>query len=1329
MKPFEQELKIIAIIILAFFVQSIKTFSQEKAGPLPVYEETLDLNKIYQQGGITLLGEDDDIRVFSSSNHQTENSIAINPVNPNNIFISTNGRNVYNGGQYVTTHQTWFYTTDGGINWSGSEDNPNEILSGGDPVALFDYNGHAFYVTLGNPSGISVLKSTDGGATWGSTVNADPLNSTGDDKEHAVADISGTYPQNIYVAWTDFNATNDAVVLTRSTDGGSYFGNSRITIYSGSDMGQGTNIAIGPNGEVYVAFANYTNGNLPESGIRFTKSTDGGSSFSTANVAFTISGIRTSTYVVAAFNNTGVNSFPSMEVDRSNGSRRGWIYIVYADRNTGDADIYLRRSTNGGTNWSNAIRVNSDQVSNGKQQWFPSIDVDQVTGKIYVSYYNMDSTGYLTSRYVAVSENGGDTFVCRRISDVRFTPVALGSGYRDGYMGDYYETAVYNSRLYATWSDNREGNFQAYISPYGGVTVHQFLADGTTETGSVGNWNGSQFDDYPVPVTFDFSTGSSPVLRGAQSITSNQKYNEWDYDNDVNNHRSFLIVPGLTVLTSQFAPSYSGVTIKNVLEGTTINGGNVEFKDPWFIDYQDPSYGNQKRNRGMSAPFIPRSSPFYPNYSTSYSGNTYKGVFLDQDYNIPGNPYYSVQAISPQDINLGGSIGTRRFWFQKWDGTNVQFEDNDAVETGVVFTDEDAEAQAIFKGHLLSNETNGLSSNSQRKLVRDNSGKYHAVYTSLDRVWYTHSNTTNFDGSWTDDEALFEGYETTNPSIDVSGDDIAIVFEVTDGQDAVIYLWESPGQYTEVGTIDLNYYGNAYPVVSRTPRQIFIVYKPSATEPLKYRRYYYYGGQWNHYDANLPHSTSSSKNPTIYGYKLYDDVRIAWQEGNTKIKYLNLHWHNQIMDEADYREPSSGDGYTYNYSPSIISASDGARIVWVGKRSGGGGPSKVNNGQGIDVIGNEYRVVFKSPTYYRFWMFGSDVNSPNFNKSDNHTGYVFGWSEPSGGSYVNKFADQTLSTIKTIPDVHGRDIQISNGPGKSYMYSIILNTNQSPYDLEKSQSFGSIQKVNAGLVISSGREGVVYKGDSQFYFTIGDVMVNKKHINFVEIPDTLAIDSKEVLNDCLVTEPFRLNDNSNFTYGVLYGTTDSSATVSSLNDDDLINFKVELINASSGDLIGTFDNVTYTKENIFQYNNISYQVNTNGIGSRTVKLRLYVDDNLQANYSLSTKYAEDNLIPKSHKKEIRYQGLSAVESYDLAQNYPNPFNPSTTIKYQIPEDGMVTLKIYDILGREIKTLVNEQKSIGRYEVKFDASDLTTGVYIYRLKVNDFVSVKKMILVK
>jgi hypothetical protein len=86
-------------------------------------------------------------------------------------------------------------------------------------------------------------------------------------------------------------------------------------------------------------------------------------------------------------------------------------------------------------------------------------------------------------------------------------------------------------------------------------------------------------------------------------------------------------------------------------------------------------------------------------------------------------------------------------------------------------------------------------------------------------------------------------------------------------------------------------------------------------------------------------------------------------------------------------------------------------------------------------------------------------------------------------------------------------------------------------------------------------------------------------------------------------------------------------------------------------------------------------------------------------------------------------------AYSLSQNYPNPFNPSTVIKYQILEDGIVTMKIYDILGNEIKNIVNEHKPAGNYEVSFDASDLASGVYIYRINVNDFNSLKKMILVK
>jgi tetratricopeptide (TPR) repeat protein len=87
------------------------------------------------------------------------------------------------------------------------------------------------------------------------------------------------------------------------------------------------------------------------------------------------------------------------------------------------------------------------------------------------------------------------------------------------------------------------------------------------------------------------------------------------------------------------------------------------------------------------------------------------------------------------------------------------------------------------------------------------------------------------------------------------------------------------------------------------------------------------------------------------------------------------------------------------------------------------------------------------------------------------------------------------------------------------------------------------------------------------------------------------------------------------------------------------------------------------------------------------------------------------------------------DKYELSQNYPNPFNPTTNIKYGIPKQGMVTIKIYDLLGREIKTLVNEIKNAGSYIVTFNGSEFASGVYFYRIQTKDFVQVKRMVLIK
>ena len=106
--------------------------------------------------------------------------------------------------------------------------------------------------------------------------------------------------------------------------------------------------------------------------------------------------------------------------------------------------------------------------------------------------------------------------------------------------------------------------------------------------------------------------------------------------------------------------------------------------------------------------------------------------------------------------------------------------------------------------------------------------------------------------------------------------------------------------------------------------------------------------------------------------------------------------------------------------------------------------------------------------------------------------------------------------------------------------------------------------------------------------------------------------------------------------------------------------------------------------------------------------------NLPPAISKIKKSSKNNLIP---------------DKFELLQNYPNPFNPVTNIKFGIPKDVQVSLKIYDILGREVKTLINEYKQAGYYIISFDASSLSSGIYFYRIKASNYTDTKKMMVVK
>jgi hypothetical protein len=526
---------------------------------------------------------------------------------------------------------------------------------------------------------------------------------------------------------------------------------------------------------------------------------------------------------------------------------------------------------------------------------------------------------------------------------------------------------------------------------------------------------------------------------------------------------------------------------------------------------------------------------------------------------------------------------------------------------------------------------------------------------------------------------------------------------------------------------------DAMPVIAWEHYVLVVWREPSAL-------YYNYGEmnfnfpEWYDFDWIGATVNTNASSPTLADdndNQYWPVYHLAWQEGTSSIKYCTLtqDYYSNTINISSILTPSNNCGYTQYYSPSIIvMETDGiARLCWVGYRY-----ICPNQETDIDCIGYpQYKVIFRGlNNFTRHWEFGNDVSGPNINRKDwNYTDpyYAFGWYETQG---ENKFADNTLSTVRTLNTV-GQSVQISNGEDKNSMYGMLFDYSSSPYYFQTSNNLGSFYSLGKeqSNVFISGREGIVSVDSASFYFAFGDIIVDGQPLDFVEIADTVQINNLSVLNEYLISEPINASDNCSFVYSVQYGINDSLSAASAMIENRYINFKVQLVDANTGEIIGEYDDVTYNSENVYDYGNVSYQVNTQGIGNRIVRLKLIVYNNFASDFSLAKIYADGSVLGKANVKQINFNENKPVTSYALSQNYPNPFNPNTTIKFEIPEDGLVTLKIYDVLGAEVATLVNEEKSVGRYEVNFNASSLASGVYLYRIQVNDFVNIKKMILMK
>ncbi len=448
-------------------------------------------------------------RIYPSTITQTEPVVTVSPTDKNQMFVSAVTIDVSTGFK----SEGIYFSEDGGLTWTGNDVCTGASIynHGGDPGVAITNTGRFILTHIGLQfPGMFSNYSDDKGATWSSnhTISNNPV----EDKGTLEIDNSAqsTYQNRLYLAYVDY--VNTAVQISVSADNGDSWSQPAQVNPNPSTRSTGPSIATGPDGTVYLCWAGITSSSdTHEDYIGFAHSSSGGQTWEFTQNIIDINGI---TGLLPEKDNIRVNSIPQMVMDRSGGTRDGWLYIVTTEKNHApagsDPDIILYRSADKGETWSAGIRVNQDALNNGKIQYFPHLEVDD-TGRLNMIFYDdRNTTSDSASVFISTSSDGGDNWNEFELKNSTFKPYGIVGG-ASNYQGDHIALISTDNNLNIFWMADYSGIYQVWSAIIDKTVV------GTEDATESAPYDFTLSQNYPNP--FNPSTQITYTLGQSSFVT------------------------------------------------------------------------------------------------------------------------------------------------------------------------------------------------------------------------------------------------------------------------------------------------------------------------------------------------------------------------------------------------------------------------------------------------------------------------------------------------------------------------------------------------------------------------------------------------------------------------------------------------------------------------------------------------------------------------------------------------------------------------------------------------------------------------------------------